>query len=189
LGSKYLLHALTKNGQVEFAYRVASQDTQPSWGWWIKQGATTLWEMWTDGGSHNHIFLGDCVNWYVRALVGINPDPATPGFKHILITPHPVGDLTFAEASYDSVRGPILCRWDCRDNEFRLKVEIPANTTATIALPIDDAKTIQEGDNPLDEVKGVKLLGTADHVATIEVGSGKYEFTTKYAKPGIPSGR
>ncbi len=185
LGSKYLLHALTKNGQVELAYRVASQETQPSWGWWIKQGATTLWEMWTDGGSQNHIFLGDCVNWYVRTLVGINPDPAAPGFKHILITPHPVGDLTFAEASYDSVRGPIFCRWDCRGDEFLLKIEIPANTTATITLPTDDAKTIREGDKPLTDVEGAKLLGMADHVATIEIESGSYVFTAEYSKPGF----
>ena len=106
LGSKYLLHALTQNGQAELAYKVASQTTQPSWGWWIKQGANTLWETWTDEGSHNHIFMGDCVNWYVRTLVGINPDPAAPGFKHIIIKPQPLGDLTFAEARYESVPRP-----------------------------------------------------------------------------------
>ncbi len=183
LGSKYLLHALTDNGQVDLAYRVASQETQPSWGWWIKQGATTLWETWTEGGSHNHIFLGDCVNWYVRTLVGINPDPTSPGFKHILITPHPVGDLTFAEASYDSVRGPIFCRWDCQDDEFRIRVEIPANTTATIALPTDDVETIRAGSKPLTAVEGIKLQGVADKVATIDIGSGSYVFTSKYTKP------
>jgi alpha-L-rhamnosidase len=184
LGSKYLLHALTKHGQAELAYKVASQTTQPSWGWWIKQGANTLWETWTDEGSHNHIFLGDCVNWYVRTLVGINPDPAAPGFKHITIKPHPVGDLTFAEAQYESVRGSIFCRWDREGDTLRMKVEIPANTTATLYLPTGDEESIRENNKPLGEVTGAKLESVADGTAVIEVGSGTYEFATNLSSEG-----
>ena len=178
LGSKYLLHALTQNGQAELAYKVASQTTQPSWGWWIKQGANTLWETWTDEGSHNHIFMGDCVNWYVRTLVGINPDPTAPGFKHIIIKPQPLGDLTFAEARYESVRGPISCRWDRNGDEFKLKLQIPANTTATVYLPTTNADSIREAGQPLAEVAGVTLKETADGAALLEIGSGTYGFTT-----------
>jgi alpha-L-rhamnosidase len=178
LGSKYLLHALTAHGHVDLAYRIASQETQPSWGWWIKQGANTLWETWTDEGSHNHIFMGDCVNWYVRTLVGINPDPKDPGFKHILIKPHPVAGLTFAEASYDSVRGPISCRWDHAENHLQLKLSIPANTSATVFLPTKEASSLREGDNPLDDVEDVELQSIENGIAIINVGSGDYEFTT-----------
>jgi alpha-L-rhamnosidase len=179
LGSKYLLHALTNNGQAELAYKVASQTTQPSWGWWIKQGANTLWETWTDEGSHNHIFMGDCVNWYVRTLVGINPDPAAPGFKHIIIKPQPLGELTFAEAQYDSIRGPIFCHWDRKDGKFMLKVEIPANTSATVYLPTSDADSIREGGKPLSKAAEVELKEAAEGAAVIDVGSGSYEFTTE----------
>src|SRR5690606_12583747 len=118
--------------------------------------------------------------WYVRALVGINPDPAAPGFKHIVIKPHPLGDLTFAEAEYDSIRGPIFCRWDRRDDKLTLKVEIPANTTATVYLPTSDAKSIREGGQPLGEVVGVNLKETADGAAVIEVSSGNYEFVADF---------
>lgn len=177
LGSKYLLHALTDNGHAELAYKVASQTTQPSWGWWIKEGANTLWEMWTADGSHNHIFLGDCVNWYVRTLVGINPDPAAPGFKQIIIKPQPLGNLTFAEARYESVRGPIFCRWDRSDDQFKLKVAIPANTTATVYLPAGDADSIREGGQPLNNVDGATLKSVTDGAAVLEVGSGTFEFT------------
>lgn len=179
LGSKYLLHALTDNGHAELAYTVASQTTQPSWGWWITQGANTLWETWTDEGSHNHIFLGDCVNWYVRTLVGINPDPAQPGFKHIVIKPHPLGDLTFAEARYESVRGPISCRWQHDAGTFNLIVKIPANTTGTLYLLSSDVESIRESGKPLSASSGVNLKQVEGGVAVIEVDSGAYEFTTK----------
>jgi len=44
LGSKAILNALTENGYADIAYGLASRDRCPSWGWWIKDGATTLYE-------------------------------------------------------------------------------------------------------------------------------------------------
>ena len=45
-GAKALLNALSDNGYADLAYEVASQKTFPSWGWWIENGATTLYENW-----------------------------------------------------------------------------------------------------------------------------------------------
>jgi alpha-L-rhamnosidase len=42
LGTKAILNALSENGYAELAAEVALQETYPSWGWWIKNGATTL---------------------------------------------------------------------------------------------------------------------------------------------------
>ena len=64
------------------AYRIASQKDLPSWGWWIEQGATTLWEKWNGTESRNHIMFGDISAWFYKALAGINLDPAAPAFKH-----------------------------------------------------------------------------------------------------------
>lgn len=38
LGAKAILNALSENGYPETAYKVAAQDTYPSWGWWIVRG-------------------------------------------------------------------------------------------------------------------------------------------------------
>ena len=111
LGAKYLLNALLENGRADVAYRIASQKDLPSWGWWIEQGATTLWEQWNGTESRNHIMFGDISAWFYKALAGINPDPAAPAFKHFIIKPNLVGGLTSAEASYDSVRGRIVSDW------------------------------------------------------------------------------
>ena len=81
LGAKYLLNALLENGRADVAYRIASQKDLPSWGWWIEQGATTLWEQWNGADSRNHIMFGDISAWFYKALAGINLDPAAPGLQ------------------------------------------------------------------------------------------------------------
>ena len=46
IGTKYLLPALTENGNFDLALTIATQSTTPGWGWWVSQHATTLWESW-----------------------------------------------------------------------------------------------------------------------------------------------
>jgi alpha-L-rhamnosidase len=177
LGAKYLLNTLLENGRADVAYRVASQKDLPSWGWWIEQGATTLWEQWNGTESRNHIMFGDISAWFYKALAGINLDPAAPAFKHIIIKPNVVGGLTSAEASYDSVRGRIVSDWKVAKGRLDLKVTIPVNTTATVYVPVIDAAAIKEGGKPVAEAAGVKSLRVEDGCALFEVGSGTYHFT------------
>ncbi len=171
LGSKYLLNVLATEGHADLAYRIASQKTMPSWGWWIGQGATTMWEQWNGTDSRNHIMFGEIAAWFYKALAGINPDPANPGFKHILITPHPVGDLTWASARHECMRGLIESRWTRQKGLFRLDLTIPANTSASVVLPATkNASITLEG-------KSVKAKN-----ATIEVGSGHHTFIVRETK-------
>jgi len=179
LGMKYLLPTLSGNGRHELAFRIATQTTPPSWGDWIKRGATTLWEDWGDGESRNHIMYGDISAWFYKALAGINLDPAMPAFKHIIIKPNLVGGLTSAEASYYSVRGRIVSDWEVEHGHFKLTVTVPANATATVWVPTSDPSSVVEGGRP-----AVKAEGVMDHRiqagrAVFEVGSGTYHFTAR----------
>jgi len=186
LGAQYVLNTLTDHERADVAYTMVNQKTQPGWGWWIEQGATSLWEDWrggdADGGigghSRDHTFFGDVNAWMMKTLAGINPDPAAPGFKHIFIKPNPVGDLTWAKGSYDSVRGLITSEWHKEDNILWLSVTIPANTTATVFLPADAAETVRENGKPLAGAGGDKLTRFDAGSAEIEIGSGHYEFTS-----------
>jgi alpha-L-rhamnosidase len=157
----------------------AAQETEPGWGWWIKQGATTLWEQWNGTESQNHIMYGDIAAWFTKALAGINPDLAAPGFKHVIVKPNPVPELTHAAASYNSVRGRIASAWKQEANRFELKIEIPANATATVYLPAGEISKVREGGRALEEAEGVKPAGVKDGRVAVEVGSGKYEFTVE----------
>ncbi len=178
LGAKYLLNALLENGRTDLAYRIVSQKDLPSWGWWLEQGATTLWEQWNGSESRNHIMFGDISAWFYKALAGINLDPAAPAFRHIIIKPNVVGDLTSARATYDSIRGRIVSDWKVDPDGFHLSVTIPANATATISLPVSDPGKVTEGRASATTAAGVKSLGAKEGRAVFEVGSGTYQFAT-----------
>lgn len=147
LGAKALFQALSECDRHELAYKIATQPDFPGYGDWIARGATTFWEDWTDtAGSLNHIMFGDIVTWFFRKLAGINAFPDSPGFRHILIRPGPVGDLSFAAAETESMFGKIMSNWRIEKNRFILNVSIPPNCTATVTLPNGDVHEIESGD-------------------------------------------
>ena len=78
---------LTEHGAGDLAYRVATQRTYPSWGYWVDNGATSLWEMWDLGvRSRDHAFLGGTIDdWLFKDLAGLRP--ARPGFATAEIAP------------------------------------------------------------------------------------------------------
>ena len=176
LGAKYLLNALLENGRADVAYRIVSQKTIPGWGWWIEQGATTLWDLWDGTSSRNHIMFGDVSAWFYKALAGIRPDPQAPGFKHFFIAPQVVGDLTSASAEYESIRGLIVSDWKLAGYEFRLRVVIPANSRATITLPASDIGAATANGVPLAKSAGLSRPRLEGGHVVCEAGSGEYEF-------------
>ncbi|PWU15122.1 MAG: alpha-rhamnosidase [Verrucomicrobia bacterium] len=180
LGAKYVLRALTQNGRADVAYRIASQRDYPSWGWWIEQGATTLWEQWNGSESRNHIMFGDISAWFHEGLAGIYRYPwcsVYRSFKRFEIKPNPVGDLTAARAKYESVRGTIVSDWKIEQGRFYLKATIPANTSASGWLPTSDVKSVQESGNPAANAPGVVHLSQVGERTYFEIGSGTYFFT------------
>jgi alpha-L-rhamnosidase len=142
LGTKAILHALSENEYADLAYTLASQDTYPSWGYWItKDKATTLYEDWTAIGekkesSLNHIMFGEVDAWFYKGLGGIRPDPENPGFKNILLKPNFVTGLNHAAISFCSTYGRIVSDWErTKKNVIVYNVTVPANSTATLSLP------------------------------------------------------
>lgn len=149
LGAKSLLNALSENGYPHVAYKVAVQDTYPSWGWWVVNGATTLLENWdldaTRDISDNHMMFGEIGAWLYKGLGGIYPDAEQPGFKHIILRPHFEKDLHHFSAEYKSPYGLIKSNWKWGKNRLIYEVVVPANSSATLYLPeqleiISDAK-------------------------------------------------
>ena len=161
LGAKYLLQVLSDLGCADVAYRIVGQQDYPGWGFWIKQGATSLWETWDGRASHNHHMFSDVSAWFYKTLAGIVPDPEYPGFKHTYITPWPVGDLSFVNGETHTPYGRLSVAWHWENDEFALDVEIPPNSTATVSMPVDNG--------------GVSRPQYA-------IGSGKYSFRTRLTR-------
>lgn len=179
LGAKYILNVLSENGRHEVAYRMAAQEDLPGWGWWIKQGATTLWEQWNGRDSRNHIMFGDISAWFFKTLAGINPDLAAPGFKHFRIQPRPAGDLAFARADYDSIHGLISSEWAIQDGHFKLRVVVPANTSATVFVPARAAAAVVAAGGPGQPAEDVKFLRMEKGAAVYAVTSGTHHFSAR----------
>jgi alpha-L-rhamnosidase len=126
--------------------------------------------------SFNHYSLGSVGEWLYRHVAGIDQEPRSSGYKHIVIHPRPGGGLTSARAEYDSVRGRIASEWEIVDGTFRLQMAIPANATATVHVPARDGGAVTESDLPPERAEGVELLSRKDGEAVVAVGSGRYEF-------------
>jgi alpha-L-rhamnosidase len=188
IGTKSLMLALAQIGRNDVADLLIHNDTFPSWGFSIKQGATSIWERW-DGwtpekgfqdpgmNSFAHYSFGAVYQWMVENFGGIHSDG--PAYKKILIAPQPDDRLTFADTTYASIRGPIETHWTKKGNGLRLKVVIPANTTATVILPGAATRSVYESGRLASHSPGVKFVRMQGDAAVYEVVSGQYDFVTK----------
>ncbi|HEX2532939.1 MAG TPA: family 78 glycoside hydrolase catalytic domain, partial [Chitinophagaceae bacterium] len=150
LGTKAILNALSENGYADLAYTVATQKTFPSWGWWIVNGATTLYENWPIDAksdlSLNHIMFGEVGAWMYKALGGLRPDPDQPGFRNTLVEPHFVQGLEACSVNHESPYGTIVSSWKRSAGKVQYTLVIPANASATLKLP---AGTWQQNGRPV----------------------------------------
>jgi alpha-L-rhamnosidase len=180
LGTAVLLPVLTEAGYADVAHAVASQQTFPSWGFWLANGADTLWETWElhQNGqgrppSRDHYIFGSIDAWFYEQILGITP--VTPGYATIGIKPDIDGPLEWAKGSIDTVRGRVGVEWKKRPGgEWDLAVDVPANTSADIHVPPTSGHTIRERGMAISKALGTNTLGSSVY----RVGSGRYEFTT-----------
>ncbi len=176
VGNRYLFQVLANNGLNEVMYKMNNHYDAPGYGFQIKFGLTTLTEQWDPrkGNSWNHFMLGQIEEWFYKSLVGIVPDKANPGFKHFFLQPEIVGDMTFAKGDYHSVFGEIKSEWEKKDGKLYFKCTIPANTTATVKLPVAKNAIVKVNGKILSDAKEVlKVLGN-DEKPSFVLGSGNY---------------
>ncbi len=180
LGTKAILNALSENGYPDLAYEVAAQETFPSWGWWIVNGATTFYENWPLDAqrdvSMNHIMFGEIDAWYYKALGGIFPDEEKPGFKNVILKPNFVAGLGHFEAKHESPYGEIVSAWKKAEDEVEYKVQIPANSTATLIL---STSGITESGKDLSENENIVVVQKDDKQIKLQLVSGTYLFEIK----------
>lgn len=195
LGLSYLNPTLSDNGYTGAAYKLLEQDEYPSWLYSVTLGSTSIWESWyvirkyEDGSmavneeSQNHFSYGAVSEWLFRYMLGIERDDENSvAFKHFLLKPEFGGSFTYANGSYDSIRGTIESGWslDKETCAFTYNAVVPANTTATLYLPVKSEGTaVTESGVSAVESEGVTYIGFEDGHAVFELASGTYEFVTE----------
>ncbi len=181
LGTPLIMPVLTDVGHSDLAYTVLEQKTFPGWLLSVKNGATTIWERWDSWtpeqgfnkngmNSFNHYAYGSVVEWFYDTIAGLRPLPEAPGWRKFRIVPTPGGGLTSAAATLQTPHGEAASRWKIADGRLRLNVVIPPGTSASVELPVADARGVTLDGAPLTST--VQVNGRA----TITLPSGDYAF-------------
>jgi alpha-L-rhamnosidase len=183
LGTPYLCHVLNRFGKTDLAFTLLMQESYPSWLYPVKMGATTIWERWNgirpdstfapaSMNSFNHYAYGAIGDWMYRVVAGLDTYDDAPGYKHIKIEPHAGGGLTNADAILDTYYGRVISAWKIEGNKFVSVIEVPANTTATVFLPVSNVNLITENGSALS--KDIQVLTSEKGKVVLKLGSGKY---------------
>ncbi len=181
LGTKIILETLTEIGETELAYKLLLQHNNPSWLYTVDQGATTMWERWNsysvENGfgeasmnSFNHYAYGAVAGWMYRYMAGIVP--GEDGYKTFTLKPYADRSLGSADATYESVYGAVKSAWRYEGETFYYDCTVPANTTATVMVPVADIATLTGGD-----ANGLTFIEQKDGYAVYTAVAGSYSFT------------
>lgn len=179
IGTRYILPVLCDNGYEDIAYRILKQTTYPSWGYWLEQGATSLWEMWeSTSRSRNHYFLGTYDEWFFSYIGGIRD--VEDGYRTFTIDPTLIGDLRSADISLDTVRGELAVKWQYAENDCaQFEITVPFGSTATLRLPTAYSdKVTLDGKALSVDAEGVEKVALSDGRVEVTLGSGSYTFVS-----------
>ena len=180
-----LLLALSNSAYEADAAEMLNQRARPSWGYMADNG-TTFWEAFnanTENLSLNHWTHSAVSEWLWRNVAGLNPDEPHPGYQSFTLSPRPSKEVSWCRASYDSIRGQIVCNWRCKGGKFEMETTIPANTTATVIVPASAPDLVSESGRPAAHAEGVTLLRAGSGVVAFHVGSGSYRFSSPMSSP------
>ena len=192
LGTSIVMKTLTKIGRNDIAYTLLLQHNYPSWLYSVDQGANTIWERWNtytaESGfgdvsmnSFNHYSYGAVAGWMYQTIAGIGYDMENPGFKNILLEPALDARLKQIKTSYESVYGLIETESNVNGGNWTYKATIPANTTATVKLPVD-GKVLTVNGKAMSAVTlqtdGIVYTENTDGVAVFQAVAGSFTFAS-----------
>ncbi len=152
LGARVLFHVLANEGYADLAFNMIVRDDYPSYGNWIKQGATSLWEQFDSDlskvSSMNHHFWGDISSWFIQYIAGIRLNPERNNVNEVNIEPLFISELDFADGYHIAPAGKISTHWERKSEEIKLTIEAPDCMKGIIKLPenyiFDDNKSEKE---------------------------------------------
>jgi alpha-L-rhamnosidase len=173
-----LLLALSAYGHNAEAARMLGLASAPSWGYMVDHG-TTLWEAFDADQKNlslNHWTHSSVGEWLWRNIAGLNPDEQHPGYATFIIRPRPCGEVSWCQAQYRSLRGPIKISWQ-NQKQFTLDLTVPVTAMAVVYLPANAPTAVRESSRPARQAKGVQWLRQEEGESVFQVGSGTYHFT------------
>ena len=160
---------------------MATAEDMPSYGYFVRQGATSLPEFWDMQASQNHCMMGHLDEWCYSHLAGIRNEGLA--YDSITIAPYFAPDLSWVKARIHTIRGEVAVEWEKSDeNAIQLHVEIPFGAAASVMVPKE--YDVTEKGSSLAEAKGVTGVEEEPVNLRISMGSGSYSFQLKVGTDG-----
>lgn len=175
IGLRPTFMALAANGYNDVVYRMAKKTSYPSYGYWVKQGATTSLEYWDMSLSQNHCMMDHIEEWFFAELGGIRN--TGEAYENISICPWIPADMAKADISLMSPRGKVRMAWNRTHSTTDYSISIPAGATAKICLPVVKGLELYEGDKAISDLPSVSNVEYTDTLVTFNLGSGEYVFS------------
>lgn len=133
-----LVEHLSLAGRHDTLLAITRVTTEPSYGYMLEHGATSLTECWdgpTFGFSQNHFMFGAIGTWFHEHILGIRQRPGTTGWSDPLIAPTFIGDITSASGWFDAPTGRLEVTWARSDDTFEIEGCAPSDAGAALQLP------------------------------------------------------
>ena len=176
----WLLQALSDADRPDAVVDLLTADDDLGWADVLAKGGTFTWEAWTlDAGSNfsqSHGWGAQAVVDVQQTLLGVRT--ASPGAGKVDVVP-PKSGLDRAKGTVVTQRGEIAVDWRRNKDGVDLKLDVPVNQTARVALPITGDRSYKAS-GP----SKATFLGVQDGRAVFEVGSGSSHFTPAGGPPG-----
>ena len=153
VGVPIITEWVTKNNQVDFMYGMLKKREYPGYLYMIDRGATTTWEHWNGQRSHIHNCYNGIGSWFYQALGGIIPDESQPGYKHFIIYPQLVNDISWVRVSKDTPYGFLKVCWEKKPDVYTMDVNIPIGSKATLIIPVEAQSVFVNGNESVEKKK------------------------------------
>lgn len=139
IGLQWMMRGLHRLGLDDYAYHLAVNTDYPSYGYMVKNGATTIWEYWNGDSildsSHNHVMLlGDLIPWCFEDLAGIRA--SSPAFASLRMEPAFATPFNHIRAVRDTPYGRVTSEWNRKKcGQIVWEICIPEGVAAEVVLP------------------------------------------------------
>jgi alpha-L-rhamnosidase len=195
LATKFILEVLTDAGYGDIALGLVTQTTYPSWGYMLRNGATTIWERWeiasgAEMNSHSHPMYASVGAWLYRALGGLRLLPQSVGCSHLRIEPLPAHNISAVQASLTTIRGTVSVNWRWVAPDFTFDLALPVGCEAEVVFPpretpitavYDGAELIWQRAGSARRTPGISEVHADDGTLMLKIGSGTYRLRAHYA--------
>lgn len=142
-----LIGILTEKGYSELVYKLlSSRKAEHSFYYMYEKGATTFWESWDGGESHNHPMFGGCMKALWKCFLGINPQEA--GYKKVKISPCNVKELGNFGGYITINKSKLSVKLSRGEEKIKIQIEMPKNIEGILSFENKNIK-LKDGFNEI----------------------------------------